>query len=346
MSEKFEFKLKKILLLALKIGVGGSSAYYIAELLNLQYSSSAGIIALLTLQTTKWETLKLSVRRVFTYVISFGLCGFLCAFFQTTWIEYGIYLFLLVTITELLGWRSVVSVNAVIAAHLISANDFSYEFLMNELLLVLIGITVAIALNLFHLNDAHESGIIKAMRYVEHQMQEILQEMSGYLYYQQVGKPVWVDIVELEEHLEEFLASAHEFQNNTFVSHPEYYINYFRMRKEQCESLQNMHGQLRKIRTMPEEAHIVSDFISEMSEHVTEMNDPQALIEKLQKTVDHIGDGKLPVTREEFENKALLYHMLMDLEEFLMFKKRFLESIDEIQFQVYWKKEIEGKIEQ
>ena len=175
MSEKFEYKMKKILLLALKIGVGGRSAYYIAELLNLQYSSSAGIIALLTLQTTKWETLKLSVRRVFTYVISFGLCGFLCAFFQTTWIEYGIYLFLLVTITELLGWRSVVSVNAVIAAHLISANDFSNEFLMNELLLVLIGITVAIALNLFHLNDAHESGIIKAMRYVEHQMQEILQ---------------------------------------------------------------------------------------------------------------------------------------------------------------------------
>ena len=72
MSEKFEFKLKKILLLALKIGVGGSLAYYIAEFLNLQYASSAGIIALLTLQTTKWETLKLSVRRVFTYVISFS----------------------------------------------------------------------------------------------------------------------------------------------------------------------------------------------------------------------------------------------------------------------------------
>ena len=346
MSEKAKFKLKKILLLALKIGVGGSLAYYVAELLHLQYASSAGIIALLTLQTTKWETVKLSVRRVFTYLVTFGMCGFLCAMFPTTWIQYGIYLFLLVTITEFLGWRSVVSVNAVIGAHLISANDFSLEFLMNELGLVIIGITVAIILNLFHMNDAHESGIIKAMRHVEHQMKEILQEMSGYLYYQQIGKPVWDDIVELEKHLEEFLDSAHEFQNNTFVSHPEYYINYFRMRKEQCESLQNMHSQLSKIRTMPEEAHIVSDFISEMAEHVTEMNDPQALIEKLQKTVDHIGDGKLPATREEFENKALLYHMLMDLEEFLMFKKRFIESIDEVQFQVYWTKEIEGKIEQ
>ena len=345
MSEKAKFRLKKILLLALKIGVGASLAYYVAEAFHLQYASSAGIIALLTLQTTKWETLKLSVRRVFTYMVTFGMCSLLCVLFPTTWIQYGIYLFVLVFATELLGWRSVVSVNAVIGAHLISAKDFSYEFLMNELLLVIIGIVVAIILNLFHLNDAHESGIIKAMRHVEHQMKEILQEMSGYLYYQQIGKPVWDDIVDLENHLDEFLDSAHEFQNNTFVSHPEYYINYFRMRKEQCDSLQNMHSQLHKIRTMPEEASIVSEFISEMAQHVTEMNDPQALIEKLQATVDHIGDGKLPQTREEFENKALLYHVLMDLEEFLLFKKHFIESIDEVQFQVYWREEIQKKVE-
>ncbi len=345
MSEKAKFKCKKILLLALKIGIGGSLAYCIAEFMNLQFASSAGIIALLTLQTTRWETLKLSVRRIISYLFTFGVCALLCVFLTSTWIEYGIYLLLLVVVTELLGWRSVVSVNAVIAAHLISTRDFSTAFLVNELLLVVIGITIAILLNLYHMNDAHEIGIINAMRYVEHQMKEILQEMSGYLYYQQIGKPVWADIDDLEAHLDEYLDSAHEFQNNTFESHPEYYINYFRMRKEQCDSLQNMHGQLRKIRTMPEEAHIVSKFIDEMAEHVTEMNDPQALIEKLQKTVDHIVEGKLPESREEFENKALLYHMLMDLEEFLMFKKRFVESIDEVQFNIYWKEEIQGKID-
>lgn len=343
MSERAKFKFKKILLLALKIGIGGSLAYCIAEFMQLQFASSAGIIALLTLQTTRWETLKLSVRRVISYLFTFGLCATLCVFLTSTWIEYGLYLFLLVAITEFLGWRSVVSVNAVIAAHLISTRDFSTEFLVNELLLVLIGITIAILFNAFHLNDAHESGIIKAMRYVEHKMKEILEEMAGYLYYQQIGKPVWDDIHDLEAHLDEYLDSAHEFQNNTFESHPEYYINYFRMRKEQCDALDNMRGQLRKMRTMPEGAEVVSDFIREISEHVTEMNDPQALIEKLQKTIDHIGDGKLPESREEFENKALLYHVLMDLEEFLLYKQRFIESIDETQFQVYWKQEIQGK---
>ena len=343
MSERAKFKFKKILLLALKIGIGGSLAYCVAEFMKLQFASSAGIIALLTLQTTRWETLKLSLKRVISYLFTFGICGFLCVFLTSTWVEYGLFLLLLVVITELLGWRSVVSVNAVIAAHLISTRDFSTEFMVNELLLVLIGITVAILLNALHINDAHETGLIKSMRYVEHKMKEILDEMAGYLYYQQIGKPVWDDIRDLEDHLDEFLDSAHEFQNNTFESHPEYYINYFRMRKEQCDALDNMHGQLQKMRTMPEGAEVVSDFIKEIAEHVTEMNDPKDLIEKLQRTVDHIGDGKLPESREEFENKALLYHVLMDLEEFLLYKHKFLESIDETQFQVYWKKEIEGK---
>ncbi|MEG3032202.1 MAG: hypothetical protein RR813_03145, partial [Enterococcus sp.] len=34
----------------------------------------------------------------------------------------------------------------------------------------------------------------------------------------------------------------------------------------------------------------------------------------------------LPQTKEEFLRKARLYHILMDLEEFLIFKKRFLQK--------------------
>ena len=48
MGKITRYDIGKILLLALKIGVGGSAAYYIAELLHLEFASSAGIIALLT----------------------------------------------------------------------------------------------------------------------------------------------------------------------------------------------------------------------------------------------------------------------------------------------------------
>ena len=339
MSEKTKLKLSKILLLALKIGVGGSAAYFIAEFLKLDFASSAGIIALLTLQTTKWETFRLSVRRIITFFLTFGLCFLLFYVVRTTWLDYGLYLFFMVILCELLGWRTTISVNAVIGAHFLSMQNFSYEFMINELLLVIIGITVAIVLNLFHINSAHESGIIKCMRNVEHDMKKILAELSGYLKHQSMGDHVWDDILKLEGDLEKYLDLAHEYQNNTFVSHPEYYIDYFRMREQQCGALLNMHKEMQRISDLPRQAEIVSDYILDMCEHVTEMNDPKKQIAQLEELVGEMKNQQLPQNMEEFESRALL----MELEDFLLYKKRFVESIDEEQFRIYWKQEIEGK---
>ena len=50
----------------------------------------------------------------------------------------------------------------------------------------------------------------------------------------------------------------------------------------------------------------------------------------------------LPVTREEFEGRAVLYHIMMDLEEFLLYKKRFIESLSEKQKRIYWETEKKG----
>lgn len=172
MSEKLKFKLGKIVLLSAKIGIGASVAIYIAELLNLQYATSAGIITLLTLTTTRWGTFRLSLQRLLTYVVSVGICWIIFSIIPSMWIEYGIFLFLVVLMTEWLGWRSTLSVNAVIGTHFLTTQDFSLGFAINEFLLVVIGITIAIILNLFHINSTHENGIIKSMRHVEHEMKK------------------------------------------------------------------------------------------------------------------------------------------------------------------------------
>ena len=57
------------------------------------------------------------------------------------------------------------------------------------------------------------------MRHVERQMQEILEELAGYLKQQVIGEHVWRDISALEKDLEEFVEQAVEYQNNTFHSH-------------------------------------------------------------------------------------------------------------------------------
>jgi len=343
MSEKLKFKLGKIVLLSAKIGIGASVAIYIAELLNLQYATSAGIITLLTLITTRWETFRLSLQRVLTYAVSVGICWIIFSIIPSMWIEYGVFLFFVVLMTEWLGWRSTLSVNAVIGTHFLTTQDFSVGFMVNELLLVVIGITIAIILNLFHINSTHENGIIKSMRHVEHQMKKILEEVAGYLMQQSTGAHAWDDVVKLEKELEEYVELASEYHHNTFQTHQDYYVAYFEMRMKQCGALHNLHSEMRRMRQMPKQAHVVADFIMNISQYVTEMNNPKKQIEELENTLEHLRNEPLPETHEEFENRAELYHVLMDLEEFLLYKKRFVEEIDETQFRVYWKQEIEGK---
>ena len=45
----------------------------------------------------------------------------------------------------------------------------------------------------------------------------------------------------------------------------------------------------------------------------------------------------MPVTRSEFENRALLYQILGSIEHFLQVKVDFVQSLSEKQIATYWK---------
>ncbi|MFR0666460.1 MAG: hypothetical protein ACLSIF_07005 [Faecalimonas umbilicata] len=115
-----------------------------------------------------------------------------------------------------------------------------------------------------------------------------------------------------------------------------YYIDYFEMRTKQCNVLHNLHYEMKKIRYIPKEADIVADYISYLRPFVTEKNDPTPQIEKLHELFDEIHYYELPKTTDDFESRAKLYHILMDLEEFLIFNRRFVEGLDERQRRIYW----------
>lgn len=129
---------------------------------------------------------------------------------------------------------------------------------------------------------------------------------------------------------------AQEYQENTFQSHPGYYIDYFEMRFQQCKILHNLHSEMRKVRAMPVQAHVVSEYLLYMKQHVVEVNIPEKQIEKLEELFEDMRRERLPRTREEFESRAILYHILMDIEEFLLTKKKFVDSLDEQKLRRYW----------
>ncbi len=329
---------KKSLILALKIGVGSSVALAIASVLDLQNAGSAGIIALLTIVNTKWETLRLSWARILTFVIAIVLSTFLFQLPLNPWLLYCIYIFALVAINESMDWRSTLSVNAVIGTHFLSSRDFSFEFILNEFLLVLIGITVAFVVNLIRHNRKHQMSIIQHMRIVEERLQQILTEMAGYLRKQEDGWDVWKDLEQLESDIKDYILDAYEYEGNTFRSHTGYYLSYFEMRLEQCIELYSLHTEMKRMRQMPAQAEVIADYMFYLGEHVKEDNCPEEQMKKLKEMLEEMQGHPLPVTYDEFENKAILYHILNQLEAVIEHKTSFIESLDEQQKKFYWKK--------
>ncbi len=340
-------KIRNMILQAAKIGLGSSVAIYVASLLDLQFQASAGTIALLTLMTTKWETLKLSAYRLLTFVMSTILAWVIFTNMESNWVSYGVFVFVLIVISESIGMRATISVNSVIGAHFMQSHDFSLSFIWNELMLVVIGIVIAVIVNLFHLYASNRKELVRCMRYTEEKLQKILREMAAYLHKEKMSGTisVWDEIDALEHKLQDFIGEAYEYQENTFQFHPQYYIDYFEMRHQQLGILHSLHHEMKRIRMVPEQANIVADYMTYLADYVIEVNAPDAQLEELQKLLDGFRVQPLPVTREEFESRAILYHVLMDMEDFILFKKRFVDELDEHQLRRYWKQDKQQIIE-
>ena len=68
---------KRLVLKALKIAIGSSMAVVVAQFFQLQYATSAGIIALLTVQNTRKDTIQLTLERLLSFILCVALI-FVC----------------------------------------------------------------------------------------------------------------------------------------------------------------------------------------------------------------------------------------------------------------------------
>ncbi len=327
LNAKIRKKYWVCFLQAIKIAIGSGVAIYIAMLLNLENATSSGIITMLTLVTTKLETIRLSAYRLLTFYGAAVVSFLIFPNVENIVIAYGIFMLIVVFFTEMAGIKATLSVNAVIGTHFLITLDFSREFILNEFLLVIIGISIAMLLNSLGNNNNSEKRLIHNIKYTEHYLEIILELIANYLKNGKLERNVWNDIKILESHIEHFLELSFEYKENTFNIDKEYYVHYFEMRLMQCEILEGLHYEMKKICKMPDQAHIVADCLLEIKGQVLELNDPIDAISAFEEMFEKMKQEELPKTRDEFEAQAKLYHILMDLEEFLYLKKRYVESV-------------------
>lgn len=316
---------RKIVLKVLKIAVGSCMAVAIAQFFKLQYATSAGIIALLTVQDTRKDTIELTAERLLSFLLSV-LLVFICFRYigRLDWVNYGIYIFLMVNVCYFFGWQNTISVNAVMGTHYLLTPNYSLNFAVNELTLILIGTSLALAMN--WRMPSNMKLIREDIRRVENDMQKVLQELARHLEEGFDGAHIWLDLDQLEESIHQGLERANEQAYNTLSQDDHYYVEYMEMRLQQCAMLQSLRYRVWKIQKMPRQAKLVSYYLNYLARYIREENVPDEQRKELQHVFELMKLQPLPKNREEFESRAILYHVLLDLEDFLFVKQRFADQ--------------------
>ena len=309
---------KDVLIQAAKVVLAAVIAICFAEVLRLKYAVSAGVVAILSIQPTKTETVKTALGRFYAFIsalliagISFGLLGVhLNAFF--------LFLALYILVCQIFGWHAAMAMNSVLISHFVSEGEMTFPTIMNEVLIFLIGVIAGIVANL-HLHK-RERYIRELEQSADEQIVKILSRMSERVVNMDISDYNGECFVVLEKMIRKAKDAAEVDYKNQFRKEDTYDMDYLKMRDEQCEVLFEMYKSARALSSSPATAKKISDFMALMAKSYARENDGTMLMKLFQEMDKDMKEQPLPVSREEFENRARLFSLMRYMEEFLQIK--------------------------
>ncbi|SHH93529.1 aromatic acid exporter family protein [Clostridium grantii] len=315
---------------AIKITLGVVLSIVIARLLNLQYDLSAGTIAILSMLDTKRHSPTIAFKRIYTALIALSLSSILFTLLNFSLISFGIFLLLYVSIVFYLNATVGLVVNTVLVTHLFTLSKITPTALINEILLMLIGILIALIFNL-HMPNIEED--IRALQLkLENELRSLLREMGANLknICEINSNPISLD--DIKEILKLGKQKSYQHLNSYYFKENNYFVEYFEMRKNQYYTLVYMQKRLQPEFISSYESELLSKFTYKLADEFHECNNGEDLLLELSLLKEVLKDSPLPTSREEFEGRSSLYEYLNDIEEFINIKKSFIELYGDIQY--------------
>ncbi|EJP6471466.1 aromatic acid exporter family protein [Clostridium sp. L74] len=309
----------------LKTAVGATIAMSIASALGLKYAVSAGIITVLSIQNTKRKSLNMAIQRMIACLLALAISSIFFTILGHNAIAFGVFLLLFIPLAVKFNLQEGIIVNAVLATHILLESNVSINLFLNEISLMLIGAGVALLFNLYI--PSIEREIKEDQIYIEDHMKEILIQMSIALRKLSVSLKEDELFNNLEERLPKAKKRAYINLNNYFLLDVSYYVDYMEMRIQQFETLKRMRQHFNKFFMTYEQTEMIADFTKKVADSLYEENTGEDLILDLEKLRESFKKMNLPNTREEFENRALLFQFLNDMEQFLIIKNEFKRTI-------------------
>ena len=317
---------KEIGINTIKIAGAAMAAILLAAAMKLEFAVSAGIVAILTIQPTKKETMKIALGRFVAFLSAILIAYGSFKIFGYTMKGFLFYLVCFIFVCQIFHWYSAMAMNSVLISHFLNFKAMNLESLSNEILLFCLGVGIGIIANLHLRKNVNHMEQLKEN--TDAQMKKILSRMSERILDRDISDYNGDCFLLLRDAIRKAKNMAEENFNNQFGSSDVYDKEYISMRDKQCEVLYEMYKNVRSIETTPITAGKISEFLKEMSEVYHKNNTGKELLEQFMELDEDMKRHPLPKDRKEFEDRAKLYGMLRHMEEFIRLKIEFSEKFE------------------
>ncbi|MFR7897239.1 aromatic acid exporter family protein [Turicibacter sanguinis] len=320
---------KKIGMRTIKTAVGATIAIILANFFGLKYALSAGVITILSVQNTKRKSVEIAWSRFNSTCLALMISGILFSLIGFNAFAFGLYLLIFIPLAVSYKLSDGIVMSSVLVTHLLGEGYISLSLIANEFFLVIIGAGIAILFNLYM--PKMQPRIKEDQAKIEEQFRIVLLCLAGTTSSQSVA----IDEEFLFQTLAEMLLKARDramlHKENYLLDEMTYYVQYMDMRFMQYQVLLSMRQTLGKVVMTVEQSSLIADLTEHIAFNLHEYNPAEDLIQMTQDVLTQCRNQELPKTREEFENRALLFQYLNDLQYLLEIKCHFVRNLTEQQ---------------
>lgn len=213
-----------------------------------------------------------------------------------------------VLVTQLLGWQSLAA-----------------SYWLNQVGLFAIGAGLALAFNSYM--PSKEDLILAHRARIEDQLRQLLLTIHDSLRQPQARRGADLAAIEtLNQELEAALTMVLAERDNRLFRQTNYDVHYVEMRQAQAQLLEQMMTTLPDCFLESEESKVLAGIFYLTASQLETANPGTYLMADIQALLAYYRERPLPVSRQEFENRARLFQLLNDLSRFIALKVAFYQT--------------------
>ena len=302
-----------------KTAVGMTLGVIICKLLGLDNYASSAILVVLCIKHTKMHSVQAILSRLVSCLLILFLGSAIFSLLGQHAFVLGLIVLLFIPLTVVLNVQEGVITSCVILLHVFNAKAINGHLILNEIMLLIVGLGIAFLMNL--MMPSLDKKLNHFKQDIENQITEIFNIFSQACSMHNDHLNIKFDSLLLN--IKKAKSLAFRDVKNHFVRNENSFYHYFDMREEQVELLKRMTSLLEKINTDDPILEKISQLTYEIGSNVNS-NDYTALrLHSLYEIRLSLDDLPLPTTHKTLNSRAHIIQILNELEEYLNIKSQF-----------------------